>query len=64
MQHNAHDDFSDTVQVGATEATSDGAPADAGAAADVDLWPEAADFQCSEHASMFASSQAAPLNVV
>jgi hypothetical protein len=29
-----------------------------------DLWPEAADAQCSEHAALFADSQPSPLSIV
>jgi hypothetical protein len=29
-----------------------------------DLWPEAADALCSEHAALFAGTQPAPLSVV
>ena len=29
-----------------------------------DLWPEAADARCSQHAALFADTQPAPLSVV
>ena len=29
-----------------------------------EIWPEAADFHCSESASLFAGTQPAPINVV
>ena len=59
--------FMDTIQVVDT-----GAAAPAGAAEDFaatvqhseEIWPEAADFQCSESASLFAGTQPAPISVV
>ena len=59
--------FMDTIQV-----IDIGASAPAGAVEDFaatmqhrqEIWPEAADFQCSESASLFAGTQPAPINVV
>lgn len=51
--------------------TEDQPQTPAGSAADFDeatrpgdLWPEAADALCSEHAALFAGTQPAPLSVV
>lgn len=57
----------DTVQV-----VDIGAAAPVGAVEDFaatvqhteEIWPEAADFHCSESASLFAGTQPAPINVV
>ena len=59
--------FMDTVQV-----VDIGAAVPGGAAEDFaatvqqpeEIWPEAADFQCSQSASLFAGTQPAPMNVV
>ena len=70
MQDHQAKDFMDTVQlVDGTDAPS--AVKTGTSAADFDnashpgdLWPEAADAQCSEHAALFAGTQPAPLTVV
>ena len=67
MAHSQAQEFLDTVQLVPGEA---GAPiARAGSAAavasdDADIWPEAADFQCSQSAALFAGTLPAPLSVV
>ncbi len=43
---------------------SDSANTQALAADDSDIWPEAADFQCSQSAALFAGTLPAPLTVV
>ena len=49
----------------ATQQAEGGCPADfEEATRPGDLWPEAADALCSEHASLFAGTQPAPLTVV
>jgi hypothetical protein len=73
MEDHQKQGFADTQP----EPTKSGAPSDAGTdqvqatAADFDaatrpgdLWPEAADALCSEHAALFAGTQPAPLSVV
>jgi hypothetical protein len=67
MQNDKAKEFLDTVQlVSAGQATGP----DAASASPPDdypetqVWPEAADFQCSESASLFAGTQPAPLSVV
>ena len=70
MQNHQAKDFVDTVQMvdGADAASAAKAGATAAdfdnASRPGDLWPEAADAQCSEHASLFAGTQPAPLTVV
>jgi lipid-binding SYLF domain-containing protein len=57
-------DFSETVQIEAPQDNAAAPQGQADAATDVDLWPEASDFQCSQSASLFAGSQNGPLTVV
>jgi hypothetical protein len=72
MAHPQAQEFMDTVQLvpgehGAPLAPSHGvagAVGAAGASGDAEIWPEAADFQCSQSASLFAGTLPAPLTVV
>ncbi len=70
MQNHQTPAFMDTVPVSDGPHAPSSGKADA-TAADFydatrpgDLWPEAADAQCSEHATLFADSQPSPLTVV
>ena len=68
MANQQPESFMDTVQ--SVVDVSAAAPGHAGDdfAATVqhpeEIWPEAADFQCSESASLFAGTQPAPMNIV
>ena len=70
MQNHQAKDFMDTVQLvdgvdGVSAAKTEATAADFDKASHPgDLWPEAADAQCSEHAALFAGTQPAPLTVV
>ena len=61
--------FSDKVLVvDSPPAAGSGGESAAGAAGNefspTEIWPEATDFQCSEHATLLAGTQPAPLTVV
>jgi hypothetical protein len=65
MSNQQQQDFSDTVQIQVPDAGEAAAAAPEGIdKADLELWPEATDFQCSQSASLFAASQTGTLNVV
>jgi lipid-binding SYLF domain-containing protein len=65
-QHNQAQGSTDTLEQVGVEAGVSSAeltPAAKGSA-ESPVWPEAADFQCSENAALFAGTQPAPLSVV
>ncbi len=65
MEDHLQPNFMDTKPEEETEATAMGSAADFDEATRPgDLWPEAADALCSEHAALFAGTQPAPLSVV
>jgi hypothetical protein len=65
MSNQQQQDFSDTVQIQAASPGATAAPSpEASDETDLDLWPEATDFQCSQSATLFATSQNGTLNVV
>ena len=69
MANSQAQEFLDTVQLvpgenGAPKVAADVGLAVAAASTDADIWPEAADFQCSESAALFAGTLPAPLSIV
>ncbi len=69
MTNSQAQEFMNTVQLvpgenAPTTAQVDAALSAAAAPSDADIWPEAADFQCSQSAALFAGTLPAPLSVV
>ena len=69
MANSQAQEFMDTVQMVSQERGSVAAHASSASsvttpAEDAEIWPEAADFQCSQSAALFAGTLPAPLTVV